>query len=551
MEQKIQVIINNEKKYTLQNNSSLEDIIKFIKEEYNLSKEQNIDLYDHDCSSIIKSFEDLKKLKDQTNRYNPYIKINFKVSSGITENKNKTIKTPLNGKINQEIPKNIYMKDIKNNSLKESSETSEVKNCLMEEISRNSIEKYDDDNIKEEAKRYKEKQEEEIQSLEKELDELKKINNELENENDNNIFLSNDLIINLKKDIINEIFLKIGEELKEKMKEIEKNINQEELIKKYEKYIDEQIEKKKGSILPEIRAPFGEITKKPKNIEDKINNAINIANNKVNKENQNHGKNQRQNNQNDKNVKIKNYMDNINTNLFNKGNNQNHIKNYKYRDQENVINNEEINLKKSNHKINQLNNIHLLNNLEKKEKPKIINADKFIGLNKNEPPLQKKNSNEIDLFDLLNNIFFKDKDQKIIKAEIINENIKNLIHRLYIKNLNEKSNAITLYIKTFIEYNVLPIFKQNIISGVILDIIKYNISEILEAIGMDKNYYSNYYFPQFKKGIKNRQRSVETVKRFRKEFNVDRNVINDEVLIEKLDENENDITKTFARMYEG
>ena len=528
MEQKIQVIINNEKKYTLQNNSSLEDIIKFIKEEYNLSKERNIDLYDHDYSSLIKSIEDLKKLKDQTNRYNPYIKINFKVSSGMRE---------------KEIPKKTHTKDIKNNSLKESSETSEVKNSLMEEISRNNIEKYDDDNIKEEAKRYKEKQEEEIQSLEKELDELKKINNELENENDNNIFLSNDLIINLKKDIINEIFLKIGEELKEKMKEIEKNINQEELIKKYEKYIDEQIEKKKGSILPEIR--------KQKNIEDKINNVINKANNKVNKENQNHGKNQRQNNQNDKNVKNKNNMNNINANLFNKGNNQNQIKNYKYRDQENVINNEEINLKKSNHKINQLNNIHLLNNLEKKEKPKIINADKFIGLNKNEPPLQKKNSNEIDLFDLLNNIFFKDKDQKIIKAEIINENIKNLIHRLYIKNLNEKSNAITLYITTFIKYNVLPIFKQNIISGVILDIIKYNISEILEAIGMDKNYYSNYYFPQFKKGIKNRQRSVETVKRFRKEFNVDRNVINDEVLIEKLDENENDITKTFARMYEG
>ena len=67
---------------------------------------------------------------------------------------------------------------------------------------------------------------------------------------------------------------------------------------------------------------------------------------------------------------------------------------------------------------------------------------------------------------------------------------------------------------------------------------------------MNRNYYSNYYFPQLKKGIKNRQKSVEASKKFRKEFNIGKDVINDEDLIKKLDENENDINKTFVRMYE-
>ena len=67
---------------------------------------------------------------------------------------------------------------------------------------------------------------------------------------------------------------------------------------------------------------------------------------------------------------------------------------------------------------------------------------------------------------------------------------------------------------------------------------------------MDGNYYSSYYFPQLKKEIKNRQKSVEAAERFRKEFNIGKDVINDEDIIKKLDENENDINKTFVRMYE-
>ena len=534
MEPKIE-IINDKKKYTLPIYSSFEEIIKFIKEECKLSKQSNIDLYGNEFSSPIKSFKDLEKLKDQSNKDNSCIRITFKVRNGIRENKNITKKTPVNCKNKPIILKKINLRDIKNR-FNENSYTSEVKNSL-----RKNIEKVDD-NIKEDVKRYKQKQEEEIKSLEKELNELKRLNNDLQNENDHNIFLSNDLINNLKKDIINEIFLKIGAELKEKMKEIEKNINQEELIKKYEEYIDEQIRKKKESILHDIKAPFGEIRTKQKDIENKIN-----KNKKAIEENQKPEKNQRQNNQNYKNVNNQFDMNNISTNLFNRGKNRNQIKDYKNQDHENIIDNEVNNLNKSNYKINQSNNnIHLFNNLVK-EKPKKV--DKFIVPKKNEPPLQKKKSKEIKLFDLFNNIFFKDKVQKIINPEKINDNTKNLIHKIYIKNLTDERNEIIIYAKNFIVYNVLPIFKQTNISRELLDVIKYNISVILETIGIDKNYYSNYYFPQLKKEIKNRQKSVEAAERFRKEFNIGKDVINEEVLIEKLDENNNDIYQTFGGFY--
>ena len=542
MEKNIEIIINKDKKYILPFYSSLEEIIKFIKEESKLPKQYNIDLYGNDFSPPIKSPGDLEKLKAQSNKNNPYIRITFKVRDGIRENKNIAMNTPFKLKINPLFPKKMNIREIKK-SHNENSETSEVKNSLREKISRNNIEKVDD-NIKEEVKKYKQKQEEEIQSLEKELDELKRVNDDLENENDNNIFLSNDLIKNLKKDIINEIFLKISEELNEKMKEIEKNFNQEELIKNNEKYIDEQIQKKKENILHEIKAPFGEIKLKQKNIENKINNAINNANKKAIEENQKQENNQRQNNPNYKNFKNKN---NISINQFNRGNNQ--IKNYKNQDQENVIDNEEINLNKCNHKINQSNNIHLLNDFVKNE-PKKVNLDKFIDPKKNEPPLQKKKSNEINLFDLLNNIFFKDDQQKIINSEPINDNSKSLVRWQYIKYNNDGKDVITQFVKEFIEKNILPIFKQDNISSKLLNIVKYNISEILEAINVNRNYYSNYYFPQLKKGIKNRQKSVEASKKFRKEFNIGKDVINDEDLIKKLDENENDINKTFVRMYE-
>ena len=534
MEKNIEIIINKDKKYILPFYSSLEEIIKFIKEESKLPKQYNIDLYGNDFSPPIKSPGDLEKLKAQSNKNNPYIRITFKVRDGIRENKNIAMNTPFKLKINPLFPKKMNIREIKK-SHNENSETSEVKNSLREKISRNNIEKVDD-NIKEEVKKYKQKQEEEIQSLEKELDELKRVNDDLENENDNNIFLSND--------IINEIFLKISEELNEKMKEIEKNFNQEELIKNNEKYIDEQIQKKKENILHEIKAPFGEIKLKQKNIENKINNAINNANKKAIEENQKQENNQRQNNPNYKNFKNKN---NISINLFNRGNNQ--IKNYKNQDQENIIDNEENNLNKYNHKINQSNNIHLLNDLVKNE-PKKVNFEKFMAPKKNEPPLQKKKSNEINLFDLLNNIFFKDDQQKIINSEPINDNSKSLVRWQYIKYNNDGKDVITQFVKEFIEKNILPIFKQDNISSKLLNIVKYNISEILEAINVNRNYYSNYYFPQLKKGIKNRQKSVEASKKFRKEFNIGKDVINDEDLIKKLDENENDINKTFVRMYE-
>ena len=52
----------------------------------------------------------------------------------------------------------------------------------------------------------------------------------------------------------------------------------------------------------------------------------------------------------------------------------------------------------------------------------------------------------------------------------------------------------------YIEENILPLFKRNKnISQSKLDVIQYNISVILDCLGMDKNYYNNYYYQNEKK----------------------------------------------------
>ena len=100
-----------------------------------------------------------------------------------------------------------------------------------------------------------------------------------------------------------------------------------------------------------------------------------------------------------------------------------------------------------------------------------------------------------------------------------------------------------------IEENILPLFKKNISSSK-LEIIKYNISIILECLGMDKNYYNNYYIQcETKKQNINRHLSQEAVIRFRKEFGINKEDFTDEALENKLIENDLDINKTFGKIF--
>ena len=571
MESEIVILLNNKKLKFEKNNLSLEKIRNFIKKEYKIPDQSFIELFDENYSKEICFVRDLEKLIVQTDSFNACIRINFKVrqTKEIKFNPMKISSDNKNIKIN-EIKNNNNFRISYKNDLNEKSETSEVKNSLREEMHRNNI-SIEDNNINEEAKKYKCEQEEEIKSLEKELNELKRINNDLENDDNNDIFLSDNLIEKLKKDIINEIISKIKDELNEKIKEINKNINQEESIKQYEKGINEEIERKGKIVYSKINAPIGEIMDKQSKIESKINN----ANKKIKEENLNQEKNQKQKNQNFKNVeKVENKynMNNINTNLFNKGNNHYKNKNYKYQVHENRIDNEEDNINKPNHKINQNYNIHLYNkqninlndrnnkndnnnenknffNNLKVEVPKQIKNDVIVVPKKNVGFWNKSDLNNVNLLEIFNNIFFKDQHQKVINEERINDKTKYIIHKLFINHLNEERNQISDYAKNFILNNVLPIFQQSNINKDLLELVKFNISEILEAVGLDKNLYSSRYSPIYIKRIKNRQRSVEAAKRFRQEFQIKKEDINDEALIKKLDENDNDIYQTFQGIF--
>ena len=58
---------------------------------------------------------------------------------------------------------------------------------------------------------------------------------------------------------------------------------------------------------------------------------------------------------------------------------------------------------------------------------------------------------------------------------------------------------VSLYVKNFITNNVLRLFQKDNIPKYILEIVKLKISLLLECIGMDKDYYSAYYYPKTKK----------------------------------------------------
>ena len=49
--------------------------------------------------------------------------------------------------------------------------------------------------------------------------------------------------------------------------------------------------------------------------------------------------------------------------------------------------------------------------------------------------------------------------------------------------------------------------------------------------------------------MKNRKKSEEAAKRFRKEFNIDSSIINEESLLKRLETNENNINKVFQEIF--
>ena len=239
-------------------------------------------------------------------------------------------------------------------------------------------------------------------------------------------------------------------------------------------------------------------------------------------------------------------------------------------DQENISDEDEVNSNNSNQNIKDMNifnkqkqntdkrKINNMNEVKKssyfdniaKEKPKQVQNQKILEQNKYDKPIQKKKSLEINLFSLLNNIFFKNNQQTEINTNKVNEHHLETIKKAYFKHINDEQNYVYDYINNFIKANVLKLFKKNNIPKEDLEIVKYNIASLLICIGMNKDFYSPYYFPELKKERKgNRQASVEAAARFRKEFCIPKDDINEDVLVNTLYENGNDINQTFQIIY--
>ena len=157
-----------------------------------------------------------------------------------------------------------------------------------------------------------------------------------------------------------------------------------------------------------------------------------------------------------------------------------------------------------------------------------------------------------NLFLLFNSIFFKNLEQTIFKDEKIDEYMKDFLSRKFFKYENEKKEyELINYFDNFIKANVLKIFGRKYENNNILDTIKYNIKTILECFCLDSRKYINYYYKEkTDKVISDRKKSTEAAKKFRQIFNLNNsNIINEDELIRKLENNDNDINKVFQQMF--
>ena len=195
------------------------------------------------------------------------------------------------------------------------------------------------------------------------------------------------------------------------------------------------------------------------------------------------------------------------------------------------------------------NNISNLSNNFKKEEPKALNYNNSRQTQIKNQPFQKKKSQEINLLNILTNIFFTNSQMTEINTGKIEEYHLEKLRNEYIKHLNDEKNIVFIFVNNFIKSNLLRLFKNNRYTKNELETVKTKISLILQCIDMNKDYYSAYYYPQMEKGIRNYHSSVEAARRFRKEFNVDENLLNENMLIKYLDENNNDIYQTFGEIY--
>ena len=421
------------------------------------------------------------------------------------------------------------MKEISSKKMKGLNESSKKELNIKDILEKDNFElELDDDEylkIKEELINYKQKQEKDVELLEKELNQLKEENakNEKLDVNDN-IIIDENLQNKLKEEIISQILPKIDEEFQKKKSEIDDKLK--EMDKNNKILIDNNFKDlinslKKNDINQNIKEDNIEQKKKTEHHNKKLFVKINKNEKHSNKENNIRTKNNKDEENENDNSFLKN-KNNIKSNNSNFGDiNKNKEGPYK------IIQNED----------NNMNNMNHLNNSNLKNKTHVIQRKKTID----------------NLFELFNGIFFKNEYQTSINGDKISENTKKNLKSKYNKYKKEfKEKDLTAYFDVFVRRNVLKIFERSNNPQTLVDNLKYNIETILSCFELDKYLYKIYYYPQnINKQIDHRERkkSTEAAIKFRKVFNVDESIINENELIRKLGNYDNDIYKVFQVIY--
>lgn len=375
----------------------------------------------------------------------------------------------------------------------------------------------DDDNeyeiIKKQIEDYKKNQQKEIEKLENELKKLKEKNREYIDFDEanyiNNINIDDKIIKQLKEDIIKQIEPKITNVIDKKIPNIEQIEKDIEINNK--KYIEDEIKSlikdnqdkiQLNNEKKERKVHVGQtkyIVKKKSNNLEKSNQNINVI-----KEEEN-----------DSNI-------NLIPNHFNNNNNK-----YAQKNKDNNIDN----------------NLNI--NISKK-KPVIPNINI-----KPKEEIKRKPSND-NLFALFNDIFFKNKQQSSIKAEKIDDFHQEYFLNIFFKYKKEnREKDLIDYFDNFLTANVFKIFERKDLSENILEKIRYNIQTLSVCFDLNKDTYFRHTHPNYQKnqGTRIRQASIDAAKAFRTKFNIGQNIINEEQLIKKCHENDNNINKVFTQIY--
>ena len=123
------------------------------------------------------------------------------------------------------------------------------------------------------------------------------------------------------------------------------------------------------------------------------------------------------------------------------------------------------------------------------------------------------------IFSNLNKIFFIDYQQKNERFEKINDFELYHLKKEVEKEFNEGKFVLKNYCQNYIEENVLPILKKNNLNNEQFNVWKYNIEKILESFGLPKDYYlDDIYQYNIKKYKVDRKKSIDALRKFRKEF---------------------------------